>query len=177
MIDYKTTLLNEIENLCNRIEQESYEKGYIKGKEVKISEDEVYKQFLATLAERTQLYYQAGLNDAWEAAKKLLFTEAQGGLNYETLKEIFNSDSASMYSIMNKYSAEEFILKIKQYEEKKKNKVSNDNNIKKTAYWIDTGSGEQCSNCKEIQYGYDNFRNYCAYCGSEMIDAKKDGVL
>ena len=114
--------------------------------------------------------YEQGLKDAWGCAKKLLFTEPQGGLNYETLKEIFNSDSVSMYSIMSKYSAEEFILKIKRYEEKEKNKVSNDNDIKKTAYWIDTGSGEQCSNCKEIQYGYDNFRNYCAYCGSKMID-------
>lgn len=32
--------------------------------------------------------------------------------------------------------------------------------------WIDTGSGEECSVCNEIQYGYDNYRNYCANCGS-----------
>lgn len=34
--------------------------------------------------------------------------------------------------------------------------------------WIDTGSGEECSICKEIQYGYDNFRHYCPYCGASM---------
>lgn len=34
--------------------------------------------------------------------------------------------------------------------------------------WIDTGSGQECSICKEIQYGYDSARNYCANCGAEM---------
>lgn len=38
----------------------------------------------------------------------------------------------------------------------------------KTGYWIDTGSGQQCSECGEIQYGYDNYRRYCAYCGAKM---------
>ena len=34
--------------------------------------------------------------------------------------------------------------------------------------WIDTGSGQECSECHEIQPGYDNFRNYCANCGADM---------
>ena len=34
-------------------------------------------------------------------------------------------------------------------------------------WWIDTGSGEECSHCGEIQYGYDSFRYFCAYCGSK----------
>lgn len=38
----------------------------------------------------------------------------------------------------------------------------------KVGHWIDTGSGQECSECGEIQYGYDNFRNYCAYCGTKM---------
>jgi len=36
-------------------------------------------------------------------------------------------------------------------------------------HWIDTGSGQQCSACREIQYGYDNFRVFCAHCGAFMI--------
>lgn len=39
---------------------------------------------------------------------------------------------------------------------------------KKKGKWRDTGSGEECSCCGEIQYGYDNFRFYCAHCGAEM---------
>ena len=36
------------------------------------------------------------------------------------------------------------------------------------AYWRDTGSGQECSACKEIQYGYDTGRHYCANCGAKM---------
>lgn len=38
----------------------------------------------------------------------------------------------------------------------------------KIGYWIDTGSGQECSECGEIQYGYDNFRHFCANCGAKM---------
>lgn len=38
----------------------------------------------------------------------------------------------------------------------------------KTGHWIDTGSGQECSECGEIQYGYDNFRFYCANCGAKI---------
>lgn len=34
--------------------------------------------------------------------------------------------------------------------------------------WIDTGSGEECSVCHEIQYGYDSGRRFCASCGAVM---------
>lgn len=37
--------------------------------------------------------------------------------------------------------------------------------------WIDTGSGQECSVCGEIQYGYDNYRYYCSYCGAKMDGA------
>lgn len=40
--------------------------------------------------------------------------------------------------------------------------------LPKTAQWISTGSGQECSRCGEIQYGYDNFRRFCAYCGAKM---------
>ena len=28
--------------------------------------------------------------------------------------------------------------------------------------------GQECSVCHEIQYGFDNFRIYCAFCGAKM---------
>lgn len=34
--------------------------------------------------------------------------------------------------------------------------------------WINTGSGQECSICKEIQYGYDTGRHYCPNCGARM---------
>ena len=41
------------------------------------------------------------------------------------------------------------------------------------AYWRDTGSGQECSACKEIQYGYDTGRHYCPNCGAKM-DAQRE---
>lgn len=43
----------------------------------------------------------------------------------------------------------------------------------KIAYWIDTGSGQECSECREIQYGYDNFRHFCANCGAKIVKPPK----
>ena len=45
---------------------------------------------------------------------------------------------------------------------------------KKIGYWIDTGSGQECSECGEFQPGYDNFRFYCACCGADMRRGKED---
>ena len=44
----------------------------------------------------------------------------------------------------------------------------------KTGHWIDTGSGQECSECHEIQYGYDSFRFYCAKCGSKNVEVSDD---
>lgn len=43
------------------------------------------------------------------------------------------------------------------------------------AHWIDTGSGQECSLCREIQYGYDNGRCYCQNCGARM-DGEDNGT-
>lgn len=39
---------------------------------------------------------------------------------------------------------------------------------RKKGEWLDMGSGQVCSECHEIQYGYDNYRRYCANCGARM---------
>ena len=39
---------------------------------------------------------------------------------------------------------------------------------RKKGKWIDTGSGQECSECHEIQYGYDSFRYFCTFCGEDM---------
>lgn len=38
----------------------------------------------------------------------------------------------------------------------------------KRGKWIDTGSGQECDQCHEIQYGYDSGRYYCPNCGARM---------
>lgn len=45
---------------------------------------------------------------------------------------------------------------------------------RKKGIWIDTGSGEECSICREIQYGYDNFRHFCPHCGAIMDERSEE---
>jgi hypothetical protein len=45
------------------------------------------------------------------------------------------------------------------------------------AYWRDTGSGQECSACKEIQYGYDTGRYFCANCGADMRGEQEKEVI
>jgi len=47
----------------------------------------------------------------------------------------------------------------------------------KTGQWIDTGSGQECSECHEIQYGYDNYRFYCGYCGARMVEPQESNEI
>lgn len=44
----------------------------------------------------------------------------------------------------------------------------------KKGEWIDTGSGQECSVCREVQYGYDNYRNFCPNCGADMRKEVKE---
>ncbi len=44
---------------------------------------------------------------------------------------------------------------------------------RKKGKWIDTGSGQECSECHEIQYGYDSFRYFCAFCGADMREGEE----
>ena len=46
--------------------------------------------------------------------------------------------------------------------------------IQKKGEWIDTGSGQECSVCGEIQYDYDNYRHFCANCGADMRTKETD---
>ena len=40
-------------------------------------------------------------------------------------------------------------------------------------HWIDTGSGQECSVCGEIQYGYDSGRFFCQQCGALMDEVNE----
>lgn len=39
---------------------------------------------------------------------------------------------------------------------------------RKTGKWINKEFGQECSGCGEIQYGFDNRRQYCPFCGTKM---------
>lgn len=61
--------------------------------------------------------YNRGLNDAWEAARKLAVSSKEGGLDTETIVKIF--DGLTYYAVFEAVSASEAVAKIKEYEQQK----------------------------------------------------------
>ena len=64
--------------------------------------------------------YQCGLNDAWEAAKKIFGYEIDGALNIDELKKAFGSNVYCTADIIRANTAAQAIAKLKAYEEKQK---------------------------------------------------------
>ena len=65
--------------------------------------------------------YQAGLNDAWEAARRIVVDTDHGGLALGTLSGIFGTQSYSY--IMRENTAQQAIDKIKAYEHKDSDRI------------------------------------------------------
>lgn len=61
--------------------------------------------------------YQRGLEDAWECARRLLFTVEDGGMSTSELCEIFHRYGS--YSILKDYSVQEVMKRIEEYEKQK----------------------------------------------------------
>ena len=62
-----------------------------------------------------QLGYGNGLNDAWEAARKISLAKIDGGFSWESMNNMFGTDSPS--KIYKTFTASEVIEKIRQYEQ------------------------------------------------------------
>lgn len=59
--------------------------------------------------------YDDGLDDAWECAKKLMLSMADGGLNRDELQDIFGN--TDYYNLLKTLTASEAMAKIKEYNE------------------------------------------------------------
>lgn len=79
-----------------------YNQGYERGRE------DIIKQ--------SDFSYKRGLDDAWECMEKICAEVIDGGLDSNTLKQIFGT--AIIVNIFKTNSASEAIAKLKEYEEK-----------------------------------------------------------
>jgi len=93
------------EHFPDLLVQASYQRGYKAG-------HEEGKKVSYTIS------YQRGLDDAWEAARKVALNSNDGGLGIEELDEIFGC--YALQQVFRQYSAQQTIEKIKAYEEKQK---------------------------------------------------------
>ena len=84
--------------------QNSLASAYAEGKGEKLLEDV------------KKVEYERGLNDAWEAARKIMLVENDGGIAYKWEEDIFHKSDVK--KILRDYSASEAIEKLKAWEEK-----------------------------------------------------------
>lgn len=112
--------------------------------------------------------YQRGLNDAWEAAKKIQCDEK---LDWGTLIHMFNRDSFT--GIFRDFSASEAIAKLKAYEEKQNDKIEVGDEVNWLSDCFIVTRIFQPHNMKEQCDGMDD--DGCVYQGVLMDDLEKTG--
>lgn len=106
MNDYKKILSETIESVTDNIKTQFHKAcmyGYEEG-----------KKFSCDCKDNMESEYNRGLNEAWEAASKIILNN---GLSLKELKQIFGT--ASFDKVMKENTASEAISKIKEYEEQK----------------------------------------------------------
>ena len=92
-------------------------------------QDEAYQKGIndgsLDVKQRVEGAYQAGLNDAWEAVKKIFGYEIDGALSIDEIGEAFGYKKEDVFytaDIIRANTAEQVIAKLKAYEEKQDNK-------------------------------------------------------
>lgn len=93
------------------LQDTAYQKGLEDGKEYGLDESDM----------REAVSYQRGLEDAWEAARKIVLSPDEGGTSLPILFAIFGS--GSMQHVFRNFSASEVIEKLKAYEKKQDDKI------------------------------------------------------
>ena len=115
--------------------------------------------------------YQQGLNDAWEAMKKIALSSEDGALTTHQLKEIFGTYFVS--EIIRERTAQEVIDKIKAYEDKRSDRIEVGDEVEWDGDCFIVTKIFQPRNMKEQCDGIDD--DGSAYHDILMEDLKKTG--
>lgn len=95
----------------------AYNRGYKQG--FKDGEDIEQKNGAVTKVEVAKMEYERGLNDAWEAARRIVLpSDCYANGLYGNMKEIFGLNDYLARGVFTDFSASEAVAKIKEYEEK-----------------------------------------------------------
>ena len=94
-------ILNALIGVCEKARQNGYEQGY--------------KDGFQKCVEECDKGYEKGLNDAWEFARKIVFTPSTN----EEMNDVFGDDFYyNNLSLFEKYSVSEVMTKVKEYEKR-----------------------------------------------------------
>lgn len=101
-----------------------YNQGFEEGRSCKYDQSDI------------EAAYQRGLDDAWKCIEKICAEVIDGGLDSNTLKQIFGT--AIIVNIFKTNSASEAIAKLKEYEEKQTEEKTDKSNL--------------CANCETCRF-------------------------
>lgn len=121
------------------IRKEVFEKGY----STAVAEQECAVRGAAEKA------YQRGLNDAWNAARKIYLPEDHGGFGYKLCEKIFNACNTGW--LFKNLSASEAIEKIRVYEQEQEEKKESCQNCK---FAKNPKAQEPCVRCSHSFYDF-----------------------
>ena len=93
-----------IENRVRHVYNQGFNQGFEEGRSCKYEQSDI------------EAAYQRGLDDTWECMKKICAEVIDGGLDSDTLKQIFGT--AIIVNIFKTNSASEAMAKLKEYEER-----------------------------------------------------------
>ena len=117
--NHLSTLEGLVRNNIEVLKNEAYQKGYDKGYADKTNNDEVCKQISKDIQDEA---YQRGLDDAWEAARKI--ADMWTRMDNDELLAIFGITErighSTINSLFGKQTANEAMLNLEAYEEKQK---------------------------------------------------------
>ena len=130
--DYELKICNIIDNLeaqmryqCDKIHEQAYEQGHKQGyaEGYEIGKQDGYEDGQADTPftdteEAEKKAYNRGLDETWEAVRKIIEDVVDGGYSSDVLREIFGV--STVQSIFKLNTASETIAKIKEYEDKQK---------------------------------------------------------
>ena len=101
------SILVRLDGYINHVEYEAYRRGYEDGKaDTPFTDTE----------EAEKKAYQRGLEDAWECARKITVDNANYP-SHDELESIFDYKCNCSYEFLEKFTAQEAMQKIKEYEE------------------------------------------------------------
>jgi hypothetical protein len=130
--------INEsMKHICDVVQKridEAYQRGLKDGKEYGLDESDM----------REAVSYQRGLDDAWAAARKIVFDSKEGGIRLLDFPTIFGN--GTIQQVFRKNSAAEAIEKLKAYEEKQNDKIE----VGDEVLWFMKGDDEGCDDIMDV---------------------------
>jgi len=107
--------------------------------------------------------YQHGLDDAWDAARKVILGEYDGGIPHDEIYRMFGVHDC--HRVLIDHTASEVVSRLKEYKQRQANKIE----VGDEVAWDDKEKG--------IVIGFDGYDIYYIYASMKIHECGRDDML